>query len=440
MNSKTKDKNVRDIVLTMLIKTLEEGRFSHLAAQEVLSGEQLSRQDHLFAVRLFHGVLEQVIFLDWIISSYSSVKLNKMKPVIRNILRMSIYQMLFMDSVPDHAAVNEAARLTKERGLRGLAPFVNGILRSFQRGGIRPGMPEHVKHAAPAWLYELEVRELGKKRADRFFDAVSAPSEGLYARLLLSSASRQEILEMLKADGCETEEIPGRKEAVILRGAGSLSGLTAFQKGLIYFQDLSSMQVGWKAAELFGDEAPSRILDVCAAPGGKSLHLAELFPEAEILARDLSPEKVQRIRENAERCRKNNIRAEVWDALDFDRTSEKTADLVIADLPCSGLGVIGRKPDIRLRVKEEDLEELALLQRRILAAVQGYVRDGGFLIYSTCTVNRMENGENAQWFAKEFPFRQIFERQTVPGEDPCDGFYLSCFQRTEEEENAEKNG
>ena len=451
--------DIREIVLQMLTEVFEDGQFSHVVRNRTFAAVSMSRQERVFAGRLFHGVLEESLYLDWIISSYSSVKIHKMKPAIRNILRMSIYQMLFMDAVPDHAAINEAVRLTKKKGYRGLVPFVNGLLRSFQRSGVKPGMPEHVKSSVPRWLFELEVRELGHKKALAFFDAVRKPGENLFVRMVLSKASAEIIMDLLKEDGCEAERVPEMKEALLLKSAGNLSQLRAFQKGLIVVQDLSSMHVGWYAAELSGrnsgiedggctpakertacGKAESsgedvrrtdvrRILDVCAAPGGKSLHLAELFPEAEVTARDLSEAKVTMIGENIKRCGLSNVRAEVHDALVSDESLKEDFDIVLADLPCSGLGVIGRKPDIKLRVKEADLTELAGLQRKILSVVWQYVRPGGLLIYSTCTVNRAENQENAAWFAAEFPFEMILERLFVPGFDDGDGFYIACFRR-----------
>ena len=413
----------------MLLKTLEEGQFSHHVRRDILEKADLTRQEKAFTERLFYGVLEQVIFLDWIIASYSSVKPKKIKPVIRNILRLSIYQILFMDSVPDHAAINEAAKLAAKRGYKGLIPFVNGLLRAFQRGGIKPGMPEHVKHADPLWLYDLEVKELGKKKADLFFDTVSSSQQPLYARLSLSLETKENICRMLEEDGVSVEEVPEIPEAVRLKDVSDLTGLKAFQEGLIYLQDLSSMQVARAAKDVLKEA--DHILDVCAAPGGKSLHLAELFPKAKILSRDLTEEKKGLIEENIKRSRLKNIEAEVWDALKPDPAKQGKEDLVLADLPCSGLGVIGRKPEIRLRVTEEDLKELSLLQRQILTVVQEYVRLGGILIYSTCTVDRMENQDNAAWFAENFPFEKLREKQFLPGEEDCDGFYLACFRRKE---------
>ncbi len=429
MSKKALDEDIRNIVLDMLVETLEDGAFSHLVLNHTLEDHPLSLQDKAFLERLFHGVLEQVIYLDWIISSYSSVKLKKIKPVIRNILRMSLYQILFMDSVPDHAAVNEAAKLAKKRGYAGLVPFVNGVLRAFLRGGVKPGMPQNVKHAVPLWLYDRLVNELGQKKAEAFFDAVREPRNEIFARLSLNGTSAEAVIKMLEEDGCEVSRITDVPEAVKLKLACNLTDLAAWKQGHIVIQDLSSIMVGRTAAEFADPSATKQILDVCAAPGGKSLHLASLFPEAEVLARDLSRNKVRLIEENIRRCGLGNIRAEAHDALIFDDALREKMDLVLADLPCSGIGVIGRKPDIKLRLKEEDLQSLSELQRDILAVVSGYVREGGLLLYSTCTVNRSENQENTEWFLRNHPFELLTERQYLPGREEGDGFYLACMRK-----------
>ena len=422
------ERNLRNIVLTMLVETMEKPGFSHILIQNVFSEYHMDPQEKAFVERLYRGTLEQVIYLDWIIASYSSIKIQKIKPVVKNILRMSIYQMLFMDAVPDHAAINEAVKLTRSRGFSGLVPFVNGVLRSFQRGGVKEGMPQHVKHAAPLWLYERMVLELGQSRADAFFDAAREPGNEIFARLMLSRAPAEDIIKMLEIDGCEVARVDDVPEAVKLKHVENLTELNAFRQGLIFVQDLSSIRVGRTALSLADPEQTKTILDVCAAPGGKSLHLAELFPKAFVCARDLSPAKVQLIQDNIDRSELKNVRAEVHDALVFDEDLCGSVDLVLADLPCSGIGVIGRKPDIKLRLKEEDIAELALLQRDILDVVSRYVRPGGLLIFSTCSISQAENQDNAAWFAQTYPFEPLYERQFVPGEDEGDGFFISAFR------------
>ena len=429
MSGKNAAKNSREIVLDMLLQTLEEGAFSHLVLQKTLKEYALDPQEKAFVLRLFHGVLEQEIFLSWILQSYSKIKVKKIKPVIRILLLESLYQMLFLDAVPDHAAVNEAVKIAKRRGLSGLVPFVNGILRSFQREGVKEGMPDHVKHSAPLWLYEQLSSELGKEEADAFFDAALTPQEFVFARMNTSRLCAEEILSMLEKDGCEAERIPGFEEAVKLRRFQDLASLTAFREGLLFIQDLSSMQVGRKAAEFAKKETVETILDVCAAPGGKSLHLGALFPNAEVTARDISMEKIERIRENTERLKLTNVKAEVFDARKTDEAFLEKADLVVADLPCSGIGVIGRKADIKRRLVKEDIDALSALQKEILSVSASYVKKGGLLLYSTCTVSKAENQENTAWFLETQPFRLLSEEAYLPPKWEGDGFYISVFEK-----------
>ena len=185
--------------------------------------------------------------------------------------------------------------------------------------------------------------------------------------------------------------------------------------------------MGVRALEEAGIKAPF-VIDTCASPGGKALAVADHFPEGTILARDISEEKIRLIRENAARCKAINLKAEVFDATAPDGENKGRADLVIADLPCSGIGVIGNKPDIKNRLKEEDIPSLAALQRTILSSVQSLVKKGGFLVFSTCTVTKEENDENASWFRETFDFEEIKREQLLPC-DGSDGFFIAVFKK-----------
>ena len=215
----------------------------------------------------------------------------------------------------------------------------------------------------------------------------------------------------------------------------------AFQKGFLTVQDSSSAIVG----RIAGIQPGDFVLDVCSAPGGKALHAADLGAQVE--ARDLTERKIALVEENAARCGFSSVRTRVWDARVLDPSMEGQADIVLADLPCSGLGIMGKKPEIRLRLKEEEVFTLAGLQREILAVVSRYVKPGGTLIYSTCTISREENEENAEWIERELPFlpkeigpllpADVREDcrgnriQLLPGVHPCDGFFLSAFTKQE---------
>lgn len=429
--------NTRNIALNMLIDTTEKGDFSHITVNKAFSETKPDKQARAFVGRLYSGTLEQLIFLDYVINQYSSVNTQKMKPFIRNVLRLSVYQLLFMEAVPAHAAISEALILCENRGYKSLKPFVNGVLRAIQRGGVPENIPDNVKKSAPKWLFELVIKDYGKEDAERFFDAVNSPKEYVWARLNLKSESKGNIIELLKADGCEICEDEKIDEAVQLKNFSPLSGLKAFQKGLIFIQDYSSMNIADMAEKALKNKKALKykkgkaflVLDVCAAPGGKSLHMSEKFPDSFVYARDISRKKTDIIDENIKRMKSDNVKSQIWDALKTDEAMIGKADIVIADLPCSGLGVIGQKPDIKLRVKQKDLEELEKLQKNILDVVSGYVHEGGILIYSTCTVNKKENEENVKWLLENKPFELIEVRSFLPGRNDCDGFFAALLKR-----------
>ncbi len=421
-------KNLRNIVLNMLDATLEQGQLSHLVINNAFSDEQLTAKDRAFINRIYSGTLEKLVYLDYIIEQFSSVKLKKLKPVIRNILRMSIYQMKFMDSVPDYTCIDEAAGLTRKRGLSNLTGFVNGVLRNIQREADKLELPAHVKACAPKWVYDLVNSQYGEDAAGRFFDAVQRTDNETVIRFNLTKDIPENIISLLESENCNVRKIEGSEGAYAISGFDKLTSLEAFKKGLIIMQDISSMM----SVELTAADNPNNeiTIDVCAAPGGKSLYMAEKYPEARIISRDLTKYKVSLIEENIKRLGIKNIKPQVYDATVLDETMIDKADIVIADLPCSGLGVIKRKPDIMYRLKKEDLTELALLQRRILETVHNYVKPGGILMFSTCTINRKENEENTYWFLKNHSdFRLETQRQLIPGTDDCDGFYAAKMKR-----------
>lgn len=260
-----------------------------------------------------------------------------------------------------------------------------------------------------------------------------------------SLAERETILASLESQGVQADPSPYLPGVLELSGYDHLEMLEAFQMGWIQVQDLSSVFAGLAASPQKGDF----VLDVCAAPGGKSLHAADLLRGTGMVeARDLTEKKAELIEENIQRCGFSNIRARVWDVLVPDETVFGKADIVLADLPCSGLGIIGKKPDIKLRMTKESADDLARLQRQSLSVVWQYVKPGGILVYSTCTIHQAENQENAAWFLKNFPFKPVdlTKRlggvlkedslkdgwiQFLPGFGPWDGFFLSVMRREE---------
>lgn len=440
----TKETDSREIALDILLEILERGGYSHIILRQALNKYQyLDKSERAFISRIAEGTVEYLLQIDYIIDSFSNTKVKKMKPVIRTILRMSVYQLLYMDRVPDSAVCNEAVKLAVKRKFTGLKGFVNGVLRNISRNKEGLSWPDDsVRYSMPAWIVSMWEESFGRETAVTMMESFLKDKKTT-VRCNFAKASKEEILKSLKKQGAEVSEY-GISEAVLcIEKYDYLEGLEAFQKGYIQVQDLSSSFVGEIADPKKGDY----VIDVCGAPGGKSIHIADkLDGTGMVEVRDLSLQKISMVEENIKRCGFSNIRTKVQDALAADPDSVEKADIVIADLPCSGLGIIGRKPDIKYRMTPEDLESLAALQREILAVVQTYVKPGGRLIFSTCTINRKENEENAQWFLEHFPFDCISLKgkfgekmdsaaanqeflQLLPGIHPCDGFFIAVFQK-----------
>lgn len=399
-----KSVDTREIVFDGLMAVLEKGEYSHIIMGQILNKySYLEKQDRAFITRLMSGVLENVFLLDDIIDVHSNTKTIKMKPVIRMILRMAVYQIYFMDGIKNFAAINEAVNLAKKRGFKNLSGFVNGVLRSAERGFADYKLPDslYLRYSIPEWLTDFWNSYYGTEKTEKIISGFSK-GDGVIVRMNLSKGkSRKEILESLCRENVVYTENKKLPEAIILTGFESLADITMFKEGYIIVQDTGSMLVAHAAAPKTGD----RILDVCAAPGGKSLHIADMLNgSGHVEARDKTDYKAELIKDNLIRTGFDNLSVRVWDATEPDEDLFEKEDIVIADLPCSGLGVLGKKPDIRYRVKKEDLEALAMLQRKILTVVWQYVKKGGYLIYSTCTINCEENENNVKWFTSQFPF------------------------------------
>lgn len=429
--------NERELALDILLLVTRDGVHCHLAIGQVLEKYQyLEKKSRAFISRLTQGTIERMIELDYVLDCYSKTPVNKMKPVIRCILQNGVYQLLYMDSVPASAACNEAVRLAGKRGFSGLRGFVNGVLRAIGRakeaGAIvypdeskEPVRYLSVRGSIPQWLAQQWIGAYGYAAAKSMCEAFLS-ERPTAVRVNTGRCSAQELRAELAAAGVRAEPVDDCADALLISGYDYLGSLPAFARGDFYVQDLSSMQVA-RAAQV---QPGWHVIDVCAAPGGKAVHVAQLLQgSGHVEARDLTDYKADLILDNMERCQVENMSVKVWDATVRDETAVGTADLVIADLPCSGLGVLHSKPDIKYNMSPEQMRELAALQREILAASADYVKPGGRLVYSTCTVNRAENEDNAAWFAARRPeFEKKSERQILP-DHRQDGFYIAVFER-----------
>lgn len=450
----TNSVNTRELVLDLLLEINVNGAFSHISVGNMLKKYQyLEKTERSFITRVTEGTMENLILIDYIINQYSTVKVNKMKPVIRNILRMTVYQFLYMDSVPNAAAVNEAVKLSVKRGFGQLKGFVNGVLRNIARNldNIKyPNASEDlvtylsIMYSTPKWIVEQWIYQYGTEEASKMIKSTLDDNKKgiITVRTNTLKATEEEVILMLKEEGVTVEKTP-YDTGLYISDFDYITRLEAFQGGYISVQDISSMMAARVAAPKEGDYC----IDICAAPGGKSLHMCELMKDTGFVeARDLTERKIELIEENIERHGAKNITAIVADALEFDASSVEKADIVMADLPCSGLGVIGKKSDIKYNMTAEKQDTLVKIQRDILKNALKYVKKGGYIVFSTCTTNKSENIDNFNWIIDNFDYEPVDietmlpERlrkdtakngyiQMLPGIDGTDGFFISKLRR-----------
>ena len=421
--------NPRECALDVLIKVDKKEELSHIAISNVLEKYQFSeKRDRAFFTRLVEGTLERQITIDYVADQFSKTKIRKCKPLIRALLRMGIYQILYMDQVPDSAACNEAVKLAKKRGFSRLSGFVNGVLRNISRKKDEIQYPSREKnletylsvaYSIPEWIIKFFQKTYDNETVEKIIASYLEERKTTLC-CLISKGGKEAVRKELEAEG--TEEARARIENI---------------------QDESSML----CAKLSSVQKEQFVMDLCSAPGGKSLYVADqLKGSGRVLSRDLTEYKTDLIEDNIDRVGFTNMESEVFDARVLDEEHIEAADVVIADVPCSGLGIMGKKNDIKYHISEEGMKDLVKLQREILANAVQYVKHGGTLIYSTCTINPAENEENFRWILDHFDFEAVditkelpkdlkIETaqegfiQLLPGIHPCDGFFIGKLRR-----------
>ncbi len=434
-------KNTRKIVLDALVKVDVKKGYSNIVFDNALEKAGLDSRDASFAAALFYGVLERKQPLDKVIARFSKVPLKKISPVVLEILRMGVYQLLFMDKVPSFAAVNECVTLAKSSGQGAAAGFVNAVLRAVQREGREKllGILEddvYGGYSAPRWLVDLWTKAYGEEKAKGLIKALVGPAP-LTARVNTTKITLEKLVEKLAAEGVDAEPVEGLIDAVRLRNAGAVEKLKAFSEGLFHIQDLSS-QI---CAFCVGPKPGERVIDVCAAPGGKAFTMAEMMEgKGEVVACDVRESRLSLIEKGAARLGLNNVKAVLRDAAE-PQVNLEHADAVLCDVPCSGLGIIRRKPEIKEREPNPELPEL---QYKILSLSAELVKEGGRLFYSTCTLNPKENSRVVERFLNERvdfeplilslpPFVKEsgggFEITLMPHIHGTDGFYIAGFKK-----------
>lgn len=444
--------NPRESALDVLIKVDKKEELSHIAINNVLEKYQFSeKRDRAFFTRLVEGTLERQITIDYVGDQFSKTKIRKCKPLIRALLRMGIYQILYMDQVPDSAACNEAVKLAKKRGFSRLSGFVNGVLRNISRNKDTIKYPSKdknlvkylsVTYSIPEWIIRFFMKTYDNETVEKMIASYLEEKKTTLC-CLVSKGGKDVIAKELSDEGVTVEDGDLIDNAIKIKDYDFLYRLRAFREGKCYVQDESSML----CAKLAGVKEGDFVMDLCSAPGGKSIYVADqLRGSGKVLSRDLTEYKTDLIEDNIDRMGFTNMTSEVFDATILDEEHIEAADVVIADVPCSGLGIMGKKNDIKYHISEEGMNDLTKLQRQIMENAVQYVKHGGTLIYSTCTINPAENEENFRWIVDNFDFEAVDLReelpenlkidtakdgyiQLLPGIHPCDGFFIGKLRR-----------
>lgn len=436
---------VRELAMQVLQKVHVEGAYANVVLVETLREVQLSERDRRFLTELVYGVTKAGASLDYMIGRYVA-DLRKAQPAIRELLRLGFYQIFCMDRVPPSAACNTAVELAKKHGRRGAESFVNGVLRAALREPERAAFPDGrdarslaLRTWHPQWMVERWIRTYGYERTEELCrcNNTSAP---LSMRVNTLRTNRDALMEQLTAAGAQVRASAWVPDGIVLDAHGALDELAALREGLAQVQDESSMLV----AHILGAEPGMTVIDACAAPGGKTTHIAQRMENrGRILAFDIYEEKIRRIERNAKRLGISIIEAHLSDACEIGAVYAGQADRVLVDAPCSGLGVLRRKPDARWKKSARDAKTLPSLQHAILESAAQTVKKGGVLVYSTCTMEACENAavvnaflETHTDFALEetgrfLPVQKTAERmvQIMPEADGPDGFFIARMRR-----------
>ncbi|MDR7856388.1 16S rRNA (cytosine(967)-C(5))-methyltransferase RsmB [Tissierella sp.] len=396
--------SAREVSFNILYDIFVKEAFSNIAINKNLE-EQLSSKDESLIREITYGVLENQLYLDYIISKASKIRLKKIHSAILIILRIGVYQLVFMDKIPNSAAVNESVNLAKKHGHKGSIGFVNGVLRNignnkdeYMKINVSNKIDYiSIKYSHPKWMVDRWVREFGEEFTEELCKK-NNESPKLNIRVNTLKINKDELRERLMKKNLIIEESIYAKDSLIIDNPNRITELEEFKLGYFFIQDESSTLVGQVMDPLPG----SVIIDICSAPGGKTTHLAQIMNnKGKIYSRDIYKHKLKLIEENANRLGIDIIQTDLSDATKRDEDMFNIADYVLVDAPCSGLGLIRRKPEIKWNRKEADIEKLADLQYTILNNVKEYIKIGGILVYSTCTIERDENVNLVNRFLQE---------------------------------------
>ena len=439
--------NARELALQTLTDILIEGAYSNHALSEQIEKNELTVQDKNFMTELVYGTLQHEQLLNFYVTPFFN---GKVKAWVRILIQMTLYQMLFLDSVPEHAAISEAVKIAKKRGGQFNGKLVNAILRELTRTPL-PSLDTikdeaerlAVETSHPLWLIKLWSKQFGWEKT---IQMARANNERVNVTIRVNGVrgTREELKQKLESEGITCEYGNLSQDALVIL-KGNVIKTKDFEQGWFYVQDESSMLV----ARALKPKHHSKVLDTCSAPGGKTTHVAELMRQTgTVYAHDVYEHKIKLIEDNVKRLGLTNVVATLQDATTLNERYESDSfDAVLVDAPCSGLGILRRHPEVKITKQPSDLDEIMMIQKKILNTVAPLVKVGGTLVYSTCTVNRKENDKMVEQFLAQHPeyeldptlvnrLPEVLHEQTkngmvqlFPGDYQTDGFFIACLKR-----------
>jgi 16S rRNA (cytosine967-C5)-methyltransferase len=400
-----KSVNARETAVLILDKVLSEKAYSNIALKQGLEYSNLSRVDKALVTEIVNGTLKNMIKLDFIIAKFVKMDMSKLDKNVENILRTGVYQIMYLDRVPDSAACNEGSNLARKFSNEGTVKFVNGVLRNVSRNKDTLQFPDKTReplrylsitYSHPMWIVEKWLGEFGFEFTEQLLIANNQVPH-FTIRVNKLKIDKESLIKILEQEGIEYGDGLYNKEALYIKGTSAIENKSSFRQGLYQIQDESSILVGRVLDPKPGD----LVIDICSAPGGKVTHAAELMDnKGRIIARDIYQHKLDLIQQNCKRLGITIVETENFDAKELDRKMVGKADKVLLDAPCSGLGVLRRKPDMKLKKTADNFDELNKLQQQMLSKAAEYVKPKGVLVYSTCTINKSENIKVVEAFLK----------------------------------------
>lgn len=419
-----KNDNPRALAARAILKIETEKAYSNLLINSILKETALSREDKALATLIIYGTLDRKVVIDYYLKKFVTTPLKKIKPFTLAVLRTAVYQIKFTDRIPDSAAVNEAVKLIKESNEAYNSGFVNAVLRSVADNEI--GLPSgndinsvSVRYSCPAGLVSVLVKDYGVEETKLFLENALLPPP-LFIRVNTTKISTKDLIQRLENKGIKAQEV--FKNAIEADGITNIEGLEEFKEGLFHIEELACQ----KAIATLEIEKTDRVLDLCAAPGGKSFTAAE--EAKEVVSCDIYEKRTRLIEKGAERLGLNNISTRILDATkqNFD---EASFDKIICDVPCSGFGVIRRKPDIKYK-PVNDFDELIATQKAILNLASNYLKKGGKILYSTCTLHKSENDDVVNEFLENHKdYKLNYIHTFLPQTDGTDGFFAAVLEK-----------